>query len=272
MAHGVVALKLLAVKPRCSTSLLLYDRVLHALHGWRGDEELRVDVIRCATSWMRSPTWSCRAPAAGQHADATMRPACHCSRQQLSGGRQPWRHGFAGDQRQLVGVVRATTQSWRRRRRCGGGPSNHDGRRRQQHLRDRAARGGGPSFSPSNCARCDGATRWSRRRRRSRQRWGSTCTCSWRNASGTPRRGSPPRHRPRARRRGRHTRHGNAKRRRAFGGGAHRDDSREVLARWATAPPGKRTGTRARLAGMEPLSSCSVAVRESGASCPKQMA
>ena len=25
-------------------ALLLYDRALHALHGWRGDEELRVDV------------------------------------------------------------------------------------------------------------------------------------------------------------------------------------------------------------------------------------
>ena len=62
-----------------------------------------------------------------------------------------------------------------------GGPSNHDGRRRRQHLRDRARGGGRPSRS--NCARCDGATRWSRRRRRSRQRWGSTCTCSWR-ASG----------------------------------------------------------------------------------------
>ena len=25
-------------------ALLLYDRALHALHGWRGDEELRVDM------------------------------------------------------------------------------------------------------------------------------------------------------------------------------------------------------------------------------------
>ena len=55
-------------------ALLLYDRALHTLHGWRGDEELRVDVdplrdVLDALADLELP----RARSGGSAPDATMR-------------------------------------------------------------------------------------------------------------------------------------------------------------------------------------------------------
>ena len=248
-------------------ALLLYDRALHTLHGWRGDEELRVDVdplrdVLDALADLELP----RARSGGSAPDATMRLCLPL----LAPAADPeddsrGRHGFAGDSgRQLVGALYAQL------------PNPGDAATDAGEGRAITTGGGGGNISEIVQRVAEGHVLLAFELRALRRRDALVATAAALAAEV-----------------GQHLHVFVAQRERharlerlaasastlALGGAvgtlgmamhesvaAHsvavltRDDSREVLARWATAPPGKRTGTaRARLAGMEPLSSCSVA-------------
>ena len=248
-------------------ALLLYDRALHALHGWRGDEELRVDMdplrdVLDALADLELP----RARSGGSAPDATMRLCLPL----LAPAADPeddsrGRHGFAGDSgRQLVGALYAQL------------PNPGDAAADAGEGRAITTGGGGGNISEIVQRVAEGHVLLAFELRALRRRDALVATAAALAAEV-----------------GQHLHVFVAQRERharlerlaasastlALGGAvgtlgmamhesvaAHsvavltRDDSREVLARWATAPPGKRTGTaRARLAGMEPLSSGSVA-------------